>query len=307
MRQPTSEVGRGTLFAFTAYGLWGLFPLYFHVLIPASAWEIFAHRIVWSLLFCVLVLAVRRDFGWLPGVLHRPKLMLGIALASMLIAINWLIYVAAVVSNNVQEASLGYFLNPLVTVALGVVVLRESLRRWQWIAVGIGVVAAVYLTITNGRIPYVALVLAFSFAGYGLLKKRIGDSLEALHGLALETAILTPFAIGVLVYVARDTGLAFGHNGAVHTTLLVMSGIVTAIPLLLFAAAARRVPLVTIGLIQFLTPIMQLLIGVLVLGEHMPLERWVGFAMVWLALIVLSVDSLRAWRAPREPLAEPIP
>lgn len=296
---PEGEVGRGTLLGFAAYGLWGLFPLYFDALRPAGAWEILAHRILWTLLFCVLVLLVRRDLSWVAPLMRRPRLLVGLAVAAVLIAVNWTVYVAAVVSGNTSEAALGYFLNPLVTVALGVVVLRERLRVLQWVAVGIGAAAGVYLGVAGGRVPWVALSLAVSFALYGLTKKKLGASLEALHGLTVETVVLAPVAAVTLVVVGAHGGLAFGHHGAGHTTLLVLSGVVTAVPLLCFAAAARRVPLVTIGLIQFITPVMQLLCAVLLLGEHLPAQRWIGFGIVWVALLVLTTDSLRSVRATR--------
>jgi chloramphenicol-sensitive protein RarD len=296
---PAGEVGRGTLLGFAAYGIWGLFPLYFDALKPAGPWEILAHRILWTLLFCVVVLLIGRDLGWVRPLLRRPRLLAGTAVAAVLIAVNWVVYVGAVTSGNTSEAALGYFLNPLVTVALGVVVLRERLRVLQWVAVGIGAAAAVYLGVAGGRVPWVALSLAVSFALYGLTKKKLGASLEALHGLTVETVVLAPVASVTLVVVATHGGLEFGHHGAGHTTLLVLSGVVTAVPLLCFAAAARRVPLVTIGLIQFITPLMQLLCAVLLLGEHLPAERWVGFGIVWVALLVLTTDSLLSVRATR--------
>jgi len=296
---PHGEVGRGTVFAFTAYGLWGLFPLYFDALKPAGAWEILAHRILWTLLFCVLVLLVLRDGAWVRPVLRRPRLVGGLAIAAVLIAVNWVLYVSAVTSGHASEAALGYFLNPLVTVALGVLVLSERLRPLQWVAVGIGVVAALFLAVAGGTVPWVALGLAVSFALYSLTKKKVGASLGALHGLTIETALLAPVAAVLLAVVGAQGALEFGRHGAWHTTLIVLSGVVTAVPLLCFAAAARRIPLVTIGLVQFFTPVLQLLCAVLLLDEHMPVERWVGFGIVWLALVVLSVDSLLSLHAAR--------
>lgn len=300
-----SEVGRGTLLGFAAYGIWGLFPLYFDALEPAGAWEILAHRILWTLVFCVIVLLVSRDVDWVGPLVRRPRLLAGITIAGLLIATNWVVYVTAVITGHVSEAALGYFLNPLVTVALGVVVLRERLRRLQWVAVGIGLAAGVYLWATGGGVPVIALTLAASFALYGLTKKKLGATLPALHGLTIETLVLVPVAVVALAVVGRQGGLTFGGHGWAHTALLVGSGVATAVPLLFFAAAARRIPLVTIGLIQFITPVMQLLVGVLVLGEHMPRERWIGFAIVWVALIVLTVDSIMSLR--RRLPVEPVP
>jgi chloramphenicol-sensitive protein RarD len=296
---PEGEVGRGTLLGFAAYGIWGLFPLYFDALRPAGAWEILANRILWTLVFCVLVLVVRRDVDWVGPLVRRPRLLAGLTVAAVLIAVNWVVYVAAVVSGRTSEAALGYFLNPLVTVALGVVVLRERLRPLQWVAVGVGAVAAAYLTVAGGRFPVIAVTLAASFALYSLTKKRLGASLEALHGLTVETAVLAPVAAVTLLVVGAHGGLTFGQDGATHTTLLVLSGVVTALPLLAFAGAARRIPLVSIGLIQFVTPVLQLLCAVLLLGEHLPPERWVGFGIVWVALLVLTTDSLLSVRAAR--------
>jgi rarD protein len=291
------------LFGFAAYGIWGLFPLYFDALKPASPLEILAHRILWTLLFCVILLAVLRDFAWLRPLLRRPRLMAGITVAAVVIAVNWVLYVTAVTSGNTSEAALGYFLNPLVTVALGVVVLGERLRALQWVAVAIGLVAGIYLAVAGGRVPFMALALAFSFAIYSLTKKKVGASLQAVQGLTLETVILAPVAAGILVVVSSRGGLAFGAHGAAHTWLLVGSGVATAVPLLLFAAAARRIPLVSIGLIQFITPVMQLLVAVVLLDEVMSAERWVGFGIVWVALIVLSIDSLLALRRGRRAAA----
>jgi chloramphenicol-sensitive protein RarD len=303
--QPHGEVGRGTLLGFAAYGIWGLFPLYFDALKPAGPWEILAHRILWTLLFCLLLLAVTRDVAWVRPLLRRRRLVAGLATAALLIAVNWVVYVAAVTSGHTSDAALGYFLNPLVTVALGVIVLGERLRMLQWGAVAIGLVAGVYLGVTAGRIPWAALTLAMSFALYGLTKKKVGATLPAVHGLTVETVILAPVAAVLLAVVARHSGLEFGQHGALHTWLLVGSGVATAVPLLFFAAAARRIPLVTIGLIQFITPVMQLLVAVLLLDEVMSTERWVGFGIVWVALLVLSVDSILALRRRRAAAAIP--
>jgi chloramphenicol-sensitive protein RarD len=276
-----------------------VFPLYFHLLAPAGAWEILSHRILWTLLFCGAVLAVRRDFGWCRSVFGNPRMLGAVTLAGVLLAVNWTIYVAAVVAHHVTEASLGYFLNPIVTVAIGVVVLRERLRPLQWVAVGIGLAAGVYLTVDFGRPPWIAVGLAFSFALYGLMKKRVGISLGALQSLTSETVMLVPIAVAVLVWVGITGGTTFTVDSPAHPLLLASAGLVTAAPLLLFGAAARRVPLVTIGLLQFVTPVLQLLCGVLLLGETMSTSRWIGFGIVWVALLVLTVDSIHSVRARR--------
>lgn len=290
---------RGTLYGAAAYAMWGAFPLYFHLLAPAGAWEILVHRILWTLLVCVTVLAVRRQFGWCRSVFGNARMLGAVTGAGLLIAVNWVVYVTAVVTHQVTEASLGYFLNPIVTVAIGVVFLRERLRGLQWLAVGIGFAAAIYLTIDFGRPPWIAVALAVSFALYGLMKKRLGASLSAIQSLTCETAVLAPIAVAVLVWIGMQGETTFTVGAPAHPLLLASAGLVTAAPLLLFAAAARRVPLVTIGLLQFITPVLQLLCGVLLLGETMEASRWIGFGIVWVALLVLMVDSIRSVRTRR--------
>jgi chloramphenicol-sensitive protein RarD len=288
------ELRRGTVYGFLAYAIWGVFPLYFAALKPAGAWEILAHRILWTLVLCAGILAVRRDLAWSRQLLRRPRLGLGVTIAALLIAANWVIYVTAVITGRTTEAALGYFLNPLVTVALGVIVLRERLRPLQWTAVAIGAVAGLYLSIAGGQFPLIALSLAFSFAAYGLVKKRVGASLDAMHSLAAETAVLFPVAVVLLAVLVARGETTFTLDAPVHPALLLLAGVITAVPLLLFAAAARRIPLTTVGLLQFITPVLQLLCGVLLLGEHMSAARWVGFAIVWVALAVLTLDSVLA-------------
>lgn len=290
---------RGTLFGASSYLLWGAFPLYFHALLPAGSLEILLHRMIWSLAVCLVALTALRSFGWVRPLLRQPARLLMLGVAAATIALNWGVYIFAVNSGHVVEAALGYFFNPLVTVVLGVVLLRERLRVLQWCAVGLGLVAAVVLTVDYGRPPWVALVLALSFAIYGLMKKRIGVGLGALASLSTETALLFPFAVVALVWLEVDGQGTFTSEGLGHTLLLASTGIATAVPLLLFAAAARRIPLVTIGLLQYITPVLQLLCGVLLLGEVVPPSRWVGFGIVWAALIVLTFDSLHAAHAVR--------
>lgn len=287
---------RGLAAGWLAYGLWGLFPLYFTALQPSGAWEVLAHRITWTFVVCLGVLLWRDELGTLVRSLRRPRLPLGVGVAGYLIAINWGVYVFAVLTGRTNEAALGYFLNPLVTVALGVVVLREGLRPLQWAAVAIGAVAAGYLTVAGSGLPWIALVLAGSFGLYGLTKKKLGASLPALHSLAAESAALLPAALGILLWLTLTGAGTFTVDAPLHPALLVLAGVVTAIPLLLFAEAARRIPLVTIGLIQFITPVLQLLVAVTVLEEHMSPERWTGFAIVWVALALLSLDSVRTAR-----------
>lgn len=293
----SAQLRRGTGYGIAAYVLWGLFPFYFHALSPAGPVEIVAHRILWCLAFCVLALGVRRDWRWIRGVFARGRLLVGLTVAAGFIAVNWGVYVGAVLSGHTRDAALGYFLNPLLTVALGVLVLREPLRRLQGLAVAIGGLAAAYLTVVNGTVPVIALTLAGSFALYALIKNRVGANLPALQGLTIETAVLAPLALAVLGplsgWLAGVVGTgAAGWVSPGHATLLVLSGPITAVPLLLFAAAARRVPLVTVGLLQFISPVLQL-ISSLMLGERIGAHEWLGFVIVWVALGVLTADVLR--------------
>ncbi|QFG69390.1 EamA family transporter RarD [Ornithinimicrobium pratense] len=290
----------GTAYGFLAYLIWGAFPFYFATLRPAGPWEILAHRILWTLAVCGLVLLVTRDLRWLFALARTPRRLGGLMLAGLLIAANWGIYTYAVLSGHITEAALGYFLNPLVTVALGVIILRERLRGLQWVAVGVGVVAAIYLTVDYGDPPWISFALAASFASYSLLKNRLGVSLSPFRSLFAESLTVAPLAVGILVWLSLSGATTWGGHGTGHTLLLMSTGVATAIPLLLFAAAASRVPLSTIGLLQFLTPVLQLLSG-MAMGETMPASRWVGFAMVWVALVLLSIDMVRqvrrSWQA----------
>jgi chloramphenicol-sensitive protein RarD len=293
-----SQARTGFVAGVVAYLLWGLFPLYWPLLEPAKPIEILAHRIVWSVVVLAVVLAATSGFRW-AGTIGRRRAGL-LALAAALITINWGVYIYGVNSHHVVETSLGYFINPLVTVALAVTLLRERLRRAQWAAVGIGALAVIVLAVDYGRPPYIALTLACSFGLYGLVKKRVG--LDGAESLAVETAFLVLPALGyIVVHQAGGTG-TFTTEGVGHAALLAGGGIATAIPLILFGAAAIRVPLTTIGLLQYLAPVLQFLIGVLIRGEAMPLSRLAGFALVWLALTVFTVDAIRALRRPLSPL-----
>ncbi|WP_036964566.1 EamA family transporter RarD [Promicromonospora kroppenstedtii] len=282
----------------SAYLLWGGMPLFFPLLAPAGPLEIVAHRIVWSLLFCLIALAALRQLGDFRTALRSPRLLGTFAVAAALIVVNWVVYVYAVLSDRVLDAALGYFINPIVTVLLGVLVLRERLRPVQWVAIGFGAASVVVLSTGLGGLPWISLTLALSFGLYGLVKNRVGRTVAALPGLAVETAVATPFALAYLLWLG-STG-TFTGEGTGHALLLMSAGIVTALPLLLFGAAARRLPLSVVGMLQYLAPVLQFLVGLLVFGEHMPPARWAGFALVWVALILLTVDGVRqARRAPR--------
>jgi chloramphenicol-sensitive protein RarD len=296
----------GLAFGLGAYALWGLFPLYFPLLEPAGGLEIVAHRVLWSLVFIGLLLTVIRGWRRVRAAVTDLRALLILAGAAVLIAANWLIFVYGVNSGQVVETSLGYFINPLVSVLLGVVALGERLRTAQWVAVGIAAVAVAVLTVDYGRPPWIALSLAATFGLYGLLKKLV--RVQAAPGLFLETAIVAvPAAVVIAVLHASGDGTA-GSEGTGHLLLLASSGVATAVPLLLFAAATSRIPLSTVGLLQYLTPSMQLAIGVFVYDEPMPPARLAGFAIVWLALAVFTVDLLRSSRAHRRRDAEhPVP
>ncbi|MGC5167676.1 EamA family transporter RarD [Luteimicrobium sp. DT211] len=297
------EHRRGLAAGFGAYLLWGAMPLYFPLLEPAAPLEIIAHRVVWSLVFCLLLLLATRSFPQLRAVLRDPRLLTTLGIGAVLVAVNWSIYVWAVLEDRVLDAALGYFINPVVTVLLAVLVLRERLRPLQWVAIGLGIVAVVVLTVGVGHVPWVSLALAFSFGLYSLVKNRVGGRVAAAPGLAAETLVLAPFAVGYLVYLQAQGTNTMTSHGAGHLLALASAGVVTAVPLLLFAASARRVPLRVVGLLQYLTPVLQFLVGLLVFHETMPVARWVGFVLVWAALVVLTTDGLRAARALR--LADP--
>lgn len=290
-------VGGG--YAFVAYLLWGVLPLYFVALSPTGAWELVAWRIVLSLVFCVLLLAVTRAWRTLLAIIRRPRLLGWTALAGALIYVNWQVYVLATLTGHVVETSLGYFINPLVTVILGVLVLREHVRVTQWIALGIAAIAVGVIVVGYGALPWIALGLALSFGLYGLVKKQIGSAVDAVSGLTLESAWLTPVAVVQLAIVGASSGLTLFTAGGGHAILLLLAGVVTATPLLFFAAGARRTPLTVMGMLQFVAPILQFAIGVWVLGEPMPVERWIGFGLVWVALALLTFDSVVAARRGR--------
>ncbi|WP_219466764.1 EamA family transporter RarD [Nonomuraea rhizosphaerae] len=291
------DLRRGVLFGVAAYVIWGLFPLYWPLLKPAGAVEILAHRMVWSLVAVVVVLAVWRHWGWIRPLLRQPRKIGLLALAAAVITVNWGVYIYAVNTGHVVESALGYFIGPLVNVLFGVVLLKERLRRTQWVAVGFGTLAVVVLTVDYGRPPWIALVLAFSFGLYGLFKKQA--NVGATESLTVENLVLL---VPALIYLGTlGEASTFGREGVAHALLLVGAGVVTAVPLLLFTAAAIRVPLSTVGLLQYIAPVLQFLCGVLVAHEVMPASRWIGFSIVWLALAVFAYDSIRANQRARSP------
>ncbi|GAA3752648.1 EamA family transporter RarD [Salinactinospora qingdaonensis] len=290
-----SESNRGVLYGVSAYLLWGLFPLYLPLLSPSSSVEILAQRMVWSLATVGLILAVRRHWRWLLGVVRSPRRLTLLAGAALAISVNWGLFIYTVNSGHTLQAALAYFINPLVSVALGVLVFRERLRRAQWTAVGLGAFAVGVLTVSYGAPPWLSLGMAFSFATYGMLKKFV--RLDGTESLMIETTVLFAPALGFLLWLESQGTATFGHVSLGHSLLLAGSGLLTAVPLLLFGLAAYRVPLSVVGLLQFITPTLQFLIGWLVFGEEMVLSRWIGFAVVWAALAVFAVDMVGAARA----------
>ena len=302
--RPAQSAGSiGLIFAVSAYGMWGFLPLYFIFLAPTGAFEIVAWRVLFSLVFCAVLILATRAWRPLLAALRSRRIVWTMGLAGVLIFINWQTFILGTLSGHVLETALGYFINPIITVLLGVLVLHERLRAAQWAAVLISLVAVVVLSVGYGTVPWISLILAFSFGGYGLIKKRVGGHLDALTGLTLETIWLTPIAIIQLVVVSLVSGLTFGTVSPVHTIAMIGCGVITAVPLLFFAAASRRLPLTTLGLVQYLAPVLQFLAGVLILHEPMPPERWAGFGLVWLALIVLTTDMIVAGRAQRRPIS----
>src|SRR6476620_9017887 len=290
------ETTAGMLFGIGAYGLWGLLPLYFFVLQPASAVEIVANRVVWSLLFCTLLITVTRTWRVL-GAAFRNRTVIGpLGLAAGLIAVNWLTYTYGVTTGQAVETSLGYFINPLVSVLLGVFVLKETLRPLQWAAVVVGFIAVGVLTYSYGKLPWIALTLAVSFGLYGFVKKRVGPRADAVTSLTVETIVLTPLAAATMVILAVTGTASLTTHGAGHFWLLLASGVITAVPLVFFGASARRLPMTTIGLLQYFAPVLQFIVALAVFGEAMTPARWIGFGVVWLALLVLTVDMLAATR-----------
>ena len=290
------ETRKGLILGVTAYLLWGAFPLYWPLLEPAGAIEILAHRILWSMVTMGLVVLLLRRTARVRALARDRRVLTLLTLSALTITVNWAAYIWGVNNGRVVETSLGYFINPLVTVLMGVLILGERLRRLQWVAMAIGFLAVVVLTWDYGRPPWVALVLAFSFGTYGLAKKTA--DVPAIEGLTFETMLIAPLAAAYVGWLAFTGEADFGAHGAGHALLLTTTGIVTAVPLLCFGAAAIRVPLVSLGLMQYLAPVLQFALGVFWLGEDMPAGRWAGFALVWVALVVFTTDAVRHRRRP---------
>ena len=284
----------GLLFGVSAYVLWGAFPLYWPLLEPASALEIVSHRAVWTLVFCFVVLAITKSLKNTLVTMKRPRVAATLFLTSILISINWLVYIWATNNGHVVEASLGYYINPLIIIAFGIVLLKEKMRPLQWTAVGIASLGVLVLTIDYGRLPWVALALAISWGSYGVVKKQLG--LGALEGLAIETLIASLPYLLYLIYIGNKGTGQFGHGVGI-TILLISAGAITAIPLLLFNGSTTRLPLTVIGLLQYITPTIQFSIGVWIRHEDMPTARWIGFIIIWIALTTLAIDLVKSSRA----------
>ena len=287
--------GRGLAAGAIAFTIWGLFPIYLFPLRTVPAVQVIAHRIVWSCLFVFGWMLLRGELGRLSGIFMRPALLVRLMASALLISGNWLVYVWGVTHGHVVDTSLGYYINPLLNVLLGVLVLHERLNRWQWLAVSLAGLAVLYLTLQAGHPPWIACTLALSFSLYGLLRKMI--SVEALPGLATETLLLLPLALTFLLWCAAQGSGAFGTAGGGITALLIGSGLVTAVPLFLFAFAARRLPYSTVGVLQYIGPSLQLLVGVMLFHENFGATRAVGFVLIWLALAIYALDGLRSSRA----------
>jgi chloramphenicol-sensitive protein RarD len=300
-----NEKAKGIGYGLSAYLIWGSFPLVIAMLSFADPFEIVVWRVIFGFAFGFAVILLSRKFSEYLAVFRQPKQLLWISLAAVVIYINWQVYVYAVADNHVLEASLGYFINPLVTIALATIFLKEKLNVLQWVAVALGGVAVLILTYNYGQPPVIALTLALSFGIYGLAKNRLGGKVSALNSFTVETTLLLPLGIIQLVVLAGMMQIQFGYAGLAPSLGLAAYGVLTAIPLLLFGAAAKRVPLSYIGFMQYLTPTLQFLLGLLVFQEPMPAARWLGFAMVWFALSILSFDALRQLRN-RSKLVAPV-
>ena len=271
-----------------------MFPLYWPLLEPANPLEIVSHRAVWTLVFCFIILAATKSLRSTLATLKRPTVAIKLFLSSLLISINWLVYIWATNNEHVVEASLGYYINPLIIIGFGVIFLKEKMRALQWAAVSIATLGVLVLTFDYGRLPWIALALAVSWGSYGLIKKQLG--LGALEGLAIETFISSFFYLAYLIYIGNQGTGQFGQSWGL-TALLISAGAVTAIPLLLFNGSTNRLPFTTIGLLQYITPTLQFSIGVWVLNEDMPTARWIGFLIIWAALVTLAIDLIKSSRA----------
>lgn len=284
------EQRRGFVYGLSAYLVWGLFPLYWKLLDRSGAIEVLAHRVLWSMVTIALLVVVLRKFGRVKAVLRDPRRRWRLIAAAVLISVNWGTYIWGVHNDRIVETSLGYFITPLFTVLLGVLVLKERLRRVQWVALAIAFVAVIGLTIENGRPPWVALILTFSFGLYGLAKKQAGAG--AIEGMAIETATVAPVALAAIVVLGMQGQSTVADNGTWYLIVLLLAGPITSVPLMLFGAASTRVSMTTLGLLNYITPSMQFALAVLLFHEAMSPMRWAGFGLVWFALAIFTWDTM---------------
>jgi len=287
---------KGLISTFLAYGLWGFFPLYFLLLDASGAIEIVAHRTVWTLVFCIIGVTVVAGWGRVREVFSSRRLVATLILAGAFLSVNWLIYIYAVLTDRVVDGALGYFINPLVTVALAVTIQKEKVRPAQVAALLIGLAAVLVIAVGVGHVPWIGLGLAFSFGFYTLAKSKVGHRVTAFIGLGAEMVAVIPLALGFIIYLQIAGTGTFTTVSGWYTLALMGTGVVTAVPLLLFAIGAARLPMVTLAFMQYIAPILQFLVGVVILREEMPVARWIGFILIWIALIVLSWDIVRRAR-----------
>ncbi len=293
-----TRFGKGLAAGLGAFVIWGLFPLYLKPLQAVGTLEVIAHRVAWSCVFIFMLMLVRRELGQVRAVLANPALLARLCLSAGLITVNWVVYVYAVANGQVVETSLGYFINPLLNVLLGLLFLRERLSPAQWVSVGLATVAVVYMSVISGNPPWISLTLAAAFGLYGFVRKVI--AVEALPGLAVETFLLLPAAAGYLIWLEVTGVGALGHSSGGIDALLVGSGFITAVPLFLFAYGARLLPYSTMGLIQYLAPTLQLVLGLAVFGETLEHSRAVGLALIWAGLAIYTIDGMWRARRPRQ-------
>lgn len=294
---PLDEAHRrrdGLILGIGGYLFWGSMPLIFAAAAPAGAFEILAHRIIWCLVFCTLLLVFARGLGRTWKLARNPKIFGTLAAASVFVGLNWLVFILGVQAGRVTEVALGYYINPLITVALGIIFLRERLRPLQWTAMGLGLISVLVITISEGIVPWLGLAVAISFGLYGLVKSKVGSRVGALEGLTIESFILTLPSIVILVLVEVNGLGTFTTEGTWHAVLLLLMGPITAIPLLLFSAATRRIPLSWVGMMQYITPTMQFLTALLIFGEHMSRGQWWGFIIIWVTVALIGADSIHA-------------
>lgn len=288
----------GLIYGSSAYLLWGLLPLLFAAAAPTGALELVANRVIWALVFCAILLVFARGFARTWQIVKSGSTFWLLAVAAVLIAINWTTFIYGIDTGHLVEISLGYYLNPLISIGLGVVFLKERLRPLQWAAVGFGLVAVIIVGLGLGRVPYLAFSVALSFGFYGLVKNKVGAKVGALEGMTIETAILALPSLVYLGVLAANGTQTFTGYGALHVVIVLLTGPVTAIPLILFGAAARRIPLSWIGMLQYIAPTLQFIIGITILGEAMSTTRWIGFFVIWIAVILLCTDMVRQSRRP---------